>query len=90
MKDLKPQITWLAVEVADSSFDYDTGTKAGVYAKFGVKTLWVVDVESKATHTFNNPDGTTYMTNRKIPPTEALVPDFAPELTLKMADLPLI
>jgi Uma2 family endonuclease/DNA-binding transcriptional regulator YdaS (Cro superfamily) len=90
VKDLKPEITLLAVEVADSSFDYDTGTKTEIYAKFGVKTLWVFDVESKATHVFSNPEGLRYSSISKILSAETLVPDFAPELAVKIAELPLI
>jgi Uma2 family endonuclease len=40
----------LAVEVADSSLDYDLHRKPLIYAGFGVHELWVIDVARNCTH----------------------------------------
>jgi Uma2 family endonuclease len=40
----------LAVEVADSSLDYDLGRKSRIYAEHGVHELWVIDAAQRATH----------------------------------------
>ena len=39
--------TLLAIEVADTSFDYDTKRKAPAYARRGVSALWVVGLASE-------------------------------------------
>jgi Uma2 family endonuclease len=40
----------LAVEVAESSLEYDLGRKAAIYAEFGVRELWVVDAVRRVVH----------------------------------------
>src|SRR5882724_3565768 len=45
----------LAVEVADSSLDYDLLRKPLVYAKFGVRELWVIDAKRRVVHVHLRP-----------------------------------
>jgi Uma2 family endonuclease len=82
--------TLLAVEVSDSSIGYDIGRKARIYSNFGVRALWVINVNSLDIHVFGEAGIDGYRVNRVIGPTETLAPGFAPELALKLADLPLI
>lgn len=90
LKNLSPETALLAVELADSSLPYDTGRKAGVYARHGVRQLWVIDVESMRTHVFSKPSEEGYLERRLIEPTDVLAPSFAPEVAVKLAELPLI
>jgi len=46
LENLSPQTCLLAVEIADSSLKYDLGRKAQLYAEFGIRELWVIDVDS--------------------------------------------
>ncbi len=87
---LAPSNTLLAVEVADSSLGYDRGRKARIYANSGVKALWVVDVNTLETHVFGEAGIDGYRLARIVGSTELLVPDFAPELAVKLVELPLI
>jgi Uma2 family endonuclease len=87
---LAPSNTLLAVEIADSSLAYDMGRKAKFYARFGVPALWVIDVKTLETHVFEEPTAEGYAAQRVIASTETLAPAFAPELALKLAELPLI
>jgi Uma2 family endonuclease len=45
----------LAIEVADSSLPYDRGLKAQLYAKYGVRELWVIDAKGLTTHVHKAP-----------------------------------
>jgi Uma2 family endonuclease len=45
----------LAIEVADSSLAYDRGLKAQLYAKYGVRELWVIDAKRLETHVHGVP-----------------------------------
>jgi Uma2 family endonuclease len=90
LTELSPATTLMAVEVSDSSLAYDKGRKARIYANFGVKVLWVIDVDLLETHIFEHPGLEGYQVKRLIGPTELLTPDFAPALAVKLADLPLI
>ena len=90
LNKLSPATALLAVELADSSLRYDTGRKAGVYAKHGVRELWVIDVESLRTHVFSKPSEDGYLERRLIEPTDVLALSFVPEVSVKLAELPLI
>jgi Uma2 family endonuclease len=45
----------LAVEVAASSLAFDLGAKAAIYAKHGVRELWVIDANLLVTHVHRDP-----------------------------------
>ncbi|MEL6921664.1 MAG: Uma2 family endonuclease, partial [Pseudomonadota bacterium] len=44
LENLSPETCLLAIEIADSSLSYDLGRKAAIYAHFGIRELWVMDV----------------------------------------------
>ncbi len=82
--------TWLAVEISDSTLRYDTGRKAKIYARNNVPALWAIDVNTLETHVFENPTPEGYASHRIVKPDEMLAPGFAPELAVKLSELPLI
>jgi Uma2 family endonuclease len=88
--DIGPKTILLAAEVADTSMRYDTGRKARIYASHGVALLWVIDAETLRTHCFAKPSPDGYLERRLVEPGEMLDFAFAPELSLKLAELPLI
>jgi Uma2 family endonuclease len=90
LANLNPSNALLAVEVADTSLRYDTGRKAMLYASHGVRELWTINVESLQTHIFTKPSGDGYLEQHVLEPTETLSPTFAPELAVKLAELPLL
>jgi Uma2 family endonuclease len=90
LADLKPSNALLAVEVADTSLRYDTGRKAGIYAANGVRELWTINAETLQTHIFTKPAAEGYLERRLIEPNEILAPSFAPEIAVKLAELPLL
>ena len=50
-----PATALLAVEVAVTSLDYDTTTKAKLYATAGIPEYWVLDLEGKRLIVFRGP-----------------------------------
>jgi Uma2 family endonuclease len=90
LADLKPSNTLLAVEVADTSLRYDTGHKAKLYALHGLQELWTINAETLQTHVFTKPGDEGYLERRLIESTEILAPTFAPNLAIKLAELPLL
>jgi Uma2 family endonuclease len=87
---LAPANTLLAVEVSDSSLAYDMGRKAKLYARYNVPVLWVINVNTLETHVFTAPGPDGYAKRQLVGPNDRLTPDFAPELAVSMAALPLI
>jgi Uma2 family endonuclease len=67
----------LAVEVADSSLDYDLRRKPLVYAEYGVRELWVIDAAGRVVHVHIGPGPggyawtTVYQASDRLEPTEA-------------------
>lgn len=45
----------LVVEVADSSIDYDRGTKLGLYAEAGIPEYWIVDLKERLLECYTAP-----------------------------------
>ena len=50
-----PAETFLAIEVADASLDYDQQSKIPVYAVARVKEVWIVDLIQNRIHTYRDP-----------------------------------
>jgi Uma2 family endonuclease len=79
----------LVVEVADTSKRYDLGKKAGIYAKFGMRELWVIEARDQITHIHKNPSKKGYASVQKFDRDKLLTPDFCPELAVKLSELEL-
>lgn len=65
-RDPGPSDLLLLCEVADSSFDYDYGTKRSLYASERVPEYWIVDVKRRRVLTFADPDGEGAYAETKI------------------------
>jgi Uma2 family endonuclease len=79
----------LAVEVADSSFDYDLNRKPLIYAAYGLRELWVVDAARREVHIHRDPSSKGYARVERRGAVERLVPAFAPEgLAFSLDELP--
>jgi Uma2 family endonuclease len=88
--DLRPANALLAVEVSDTTLRYDTGRKAILYAASGLKELWAIDADSLQTHVFSKPSKEGFLERHLVEPNELLSLAFAPEIAVKLAELPLI
>lgn len=84
---LSPATCLLAVEVADTSIEYDLGRKAELYARFAIVELWVIDAKRRDTHVFSTPGGGRYAQAGLVGPATAITPSFAPALGLKLEGL---
>lgn len=68
----------LAVEVSDSSLDYDLGRKPLVYAQFGVREFWVIDAARRVVHVHIGPGPGGYAWTAVRGAAERLEPTEAP------------
>lgn len=64
--ELKGPDVLLAVEVADSSLDYDLNRKPQIYAAHGVQELWVIDARRRVAYVHDTlgPDGYARITTK--------------------------
>lgn len=86
--DLSPQTALLAIEIADTTLAYDRSRKAMIYACHGVPALWVINAATLQTHVYSDPSPDGYLNMRTLGPEETLVPNFAPELAIRLGELP--
>jgi Uma2 family endonuclease len=77
----------LSIEVANTSLRKDLNLKAAIYAKYGVRELWVIDARKLVTHVFRAPvDG--QWTEREILASDAvLAHPTAPGFAMRLSDL---
>jgi len=87
LKELNGGAALLVVEIADSSFAYDVGRKAALYASFGVRELWVIHAVRLETRIHRGPAAEGYRDEQDFAADEVLPPAFAPELAVTLASL---
>ncbi len=81
----------LAVEVADSSLDYDLGRKPLIYAEHGVRELWVINAAARTMRVHIGPGPGGYAFVREYRASDRLEPTAAPRaLAFALDDLPAV
>ena len=85
--DVKGADLLLVIEVADSSLEFDRGTKALLYASHGARELWVIDAATKVTSVHTGPTGVGWTNVREVQPIETLRAALLPNFELRIADL---
>ncbi len=80
----------LALEIGVSSLGYDLGRKSAVYAKFGIRELWVIDPMARVVHALREPGADGYRVSSVHGAHERLVPTLAPALALRFDELKLL
>lgn len=88
--DVRGALVDLAVEVANTSLRRDTGWKADLYARFGVRDYWVADVETRRIHVHREPGPAGYGWRRTYEANERVEALLLPALSLVVDDLPRI
>jgi Uma2 family endonuclease len=76
--DLTGPDVLLAVEVADSSLDYDLNRKPRIYAAHGLRELWVIDAAARVVHVHREPGAEGYAQIALRAASDTLSPAFAP------------
>jgi Uma2 family endonuclease len=89
IKDLNADNALFVVEIADSSFAYDIGRKAALYASFGIPELWVIHAARLETRIHRKPSLTGYQSMLDLPSDQLLVPACSEELAVTLSNLQL-
>jgi Uma2 family endonuclease len=74
----------LAIEVSDSSLEYDLGEKAALYAEAGVPEYWVVNLVERLLVVFREPENGSYQVRLALDETSRVAPKAWPELALEV------
>jgi Uma2 family endonuclease len=89
IKGLNASTAHFVVEIADTSFSYDIGRKAALYASFGVPELWVIHAVRLETRIHRKPSITGYQDMIDLSSDQELAPAFAPGLAVTLSQLEL-
>jgi Uma2 family endonuclease len=76
----------LVIEVADTSFNFDTNEKRLLYARAGIREYWVVDINGRRLLVYRGPQGGDYATPQALGPGDAVLP-LAASASAPVADL---
>ena len=77
----------LAVEVADTSIDYDREVKLPLYAQAGLPEVWLIDLQESRIEVFAQPQGGAYQQRIEVTADTTLTSPTIPQLALAAADL---
>jgi Uma2 family endonuclease len=81
-----PGDTVLVVEVADTSGEYDRGTKLPLYALAGIPEVWVVDVRRNVLEVYRRPALRAYRQRRELARGGRVSPSAFPHAGLRVSD----
>ncbi|AIE84225.1 hypothetical protein OP10G_0857 [Fimbriimonas ginsengisoli Gsoil 348] len=82
-----PEQIDMLIEVSDSSLDRDRRYKVPLYAKAGIREVWLVDVDGRRLEAYREPSPEGYRIVTTLAYTERLAPLFAPGILINVIDL---
>ena len=77
----------LAIEVADTSVDYDREVKLPLYAQAGLPEVWLIDLQESRIEVYARPQGGAYQQRIEVTADATLTSPTIPQLALAAADL---
>lgn len=77
----------LAIEVADTTLEKDKGLKAAIYAKYGLRELWVIDASRLETHVHRDPVDGQWSKIDIFRASDALTHPSAPGFAVRLGEL---
>jgi hypothetical protein len=82
-----PAETLLLIEVADTTLAWDLGPKLALYARSGLREVWVVDVGAAAIECFRGPSGESWEARERLVAGGVARPRALPDVGVPVADL---
>ncbi len=89
-----PKTAELVIEISDTTLSYDRNRKASLYAKFGIKDYWVLNLKKKTLEVYRQPSEDenafydfSYEEKLTFGEAEEVSPLAMPQAKIKIADL---
>jgi Uma2 family endonuclease len=83
----RPGELLLAIEVADTSLEYDRAVKVPLYGRAGIPETWVLNVRDRALEVYREPGPAGYAQTHTYQPNQRVAAAAFPDLVLRVADL---
>jgi Uma2 family endonuclease len=77
-----PEDVLLLIEVSDTTLSYDRGVKLPLYARAGIREVWIVDLPGEAIERHTDPSGDGYRSLRQMQRGERIEPLSCPSWLL--------
>ena len=81
----RPDDVLLLIEVADTTFEIDSGAKLELYAKAGIREFWIVDLTTNRVLVHRKPAGGTYASVQLVESAGTLDVESPPEVGVPVA-----
>lgn len=82
-----PDDILLLIEVADASVGFDRGVKIPLYARRGIRELWLVDLKKDTVEVHREPSPTAFRDVLKLRKGDRISPLAFPDLELNVSDI---
>lgn len=83
----EPEDVFLIVEVMDTSTEYDRRVKVPLYARAGIREVWLVDLTTDTVEVLRHPAGDRYQDVRTRRRDDSLTVEALPDLSLPVTDI---
>lgn len=87
VNDVRGETVLLVVEISDTSLSKDKLVKAPLYAAFGVREYWIIDLVSRITLVHRQPRVDSYPEPQSVPFDNVLTALAAPGLSVRLGDV---
>ncbi len=84
---VKAEDILLIIEVANSSFKYDSEIKLPAYAEFNIPEVWIIDINSQELIRYYQPENGVYNKIETLKNLEKVTLTTLPEITLNLTNL---
>jgi Uma2 family endonuclease len=81
----RPEDTMLAVEVANTSLDYDRNVKLALYARSGIPEAWIVNLAAEDVEAYQSPVADSYTSFTRAGRSDTLTIKAIPDVLIPVA-----
>ena len=83
----RPEDVLLLIEVSDTSLEYDRRVKVPLYARGGIREVWIVDLAGDCVEVYREPGAEGYRDVRRFTRGQSLAPQAFPDLHLTVDEI---
>ena len=82
-----PEDVLLLIEVADTTLQYDRSVKVPMYARAGIREVWIIDLAGDAVLIYRTPSPEGYLREGRVGRGGSFAPEAFPDATLAVDDI---
>jgi Uma2 family endonuclease len=87
MEHPRPEDVLLLIEVSETSLRFDRNVKLPIYARSGIREIWILDLNSDTISLFRKPVGKAYLETMVRNRGESISPEAFPDFLIRVDEL---